>query len=175
MVNYKINKNIFDSNADALVVPVNTKGYLGKGLALEFKKRYKNLEIIYKKICASGKFNAGCIEIINVAQVNNIQQELNLDDCQNLHSYHKLHNFNYIIFFATKDHWRYPSRIEWIKKGLEQLKFDYLKYDIKSIAMPQIGCGLGRLNWEEVKKLIEENFNDIDLIVDVYVNKNNEK
>lgn len=175
MVNYIINKNIFDSDADALVVPVNTKGYLGKGLALEFKKRYKYLEIIYKNICASGKFNAGCIEIINLAQFNNPQEELNLVDSKYSLSYNKSHKFNYIIFFATKNHWRYASRIEWIKKGLEHLKFEYQKYSIKSIAMPQIGCGLGKLNWEDVKKLIEEYFSDIDIVINVYVNNRCEK
>ena len=32
--------NIFDSKCDALVCPVNCMGVMGRGLALEFKKRY---------------------------------------------------------------------------------------------------------------------------------------
>ena len=35
--------------------------------------------------------------------------------------------------------------------------------DIHKVAMPRIGCGLDRQDWTEVKKLIEEVFDDADI------------
>jgi hypothetical protein len=38
-----------------------------------------------------------------------------------------------------------------------------VELDITKIAMPHIGCGLDRLNWDMVKDLIEEIFYDTDI------------
>jgi len=41
--------------------------------------------------------------------------------------------------------------------------------DIKRVAMPLIGCGLDKLDWEQVKESIEEVFDDMDIEITVYV------
>lgn len=38
-----------------------------------------------------------------------------------------------------------------------------------AVAMPKIGCGLDRLNWNDVEKAIEETFCDIDFILTIVV------
>ncbi|HOK10090.1 MAG TPA: macro domain-containing protein [Candidatus Hydrogenedens sp.] len=75
-----------------------------------------------------------------------------------------------IILFPTKIHWRGSSKIEWIEDGLIYLKEHYKEWGINSVAMPQIGCGLGGLPWEKVKKCIEKYFLNDPLIIELYIN-----
>lgn len=49
------NGDIFESKCEAIVNTVNTKGVMGKGLALEFKKRFPQNFIAYKKACTENK------------------------------------------------------------------------------------------------------------------------
>ena len=40
---------------------------------------------------------------------------------------------------------------------------------VKNIAMPKIGCGLDRLEWNNVRKLIIDTFSDTAITIDVYL------
>src|SRR6185436_21102554 len=69
-----------------------------------------------------------------------------------------LKNPRFVINFPTKRHWKGKSRIEDIQIGLESLVREVRQRNIKSIAIPPLGCGLGGLDWNEVRPLIEESF-----------------
>lgn len=125
--------NILEAQVDALVNPINTVGIMGKGLALQFKTSYPEMFVEYKKQCNKGRIKVGNVYIYET----------------------KLAIPRYIINFPTKEHWKNPSKIEYIIEGLNSLYWVLLKYPIKSIAIPPLGCGLGGLDWEEVKGLIE--------------------
>lgn len=68
----------------------------------------------------------------------------------------------YLINFPTKDHWRSNSKLEFIHDGLDDLVEQLKKLDIKSVAIPPLGCGNGGLDWAEVKPLIEEKLNPVE-------------
>jgi O-acetyl-ADP-ribose deacetylase (regulator of RNase III) len=70
-------------------------------------------------------------------------------------------NPKYVINFPTKRHWRGQSRIEDITEGLKDLVSVARSREIKSIALPPLGCGLGGLDWQVVRSLIEEAFKDL--------------
>jgi O-acetyl-ADP-ribose deacetylase (regulator of RNase III) len=74
-----------------------------------------------------------------------------------------------MIMFPTKDHWKGKSQIEWIERGLAAVKEQYQAWGLRSIAMPQVGCGLGGLRWDQVQPLIEQYLGDEPLEVEVYV------
>jgi hypothetical protein len=61
----------------------------------------------------------------------------------------------WIVNFPTKQHWKGKSRIEWIKAGLDDLVEVINTKRIQSIAIPPLGCGLGGLDWNDVRPLIE--------------------
>ena len=61
----------------------------------------------------------------------------------------------WIVNFPTKQHWRNPSRIEWIEVGLYNLKDFIIQNHVRSIALPPLGSGNGGLDWQEVRPLIE--------------------
>jgi uncharacterized phage-associated protein len=63
---------------------------------------------------------------------------------------------------------RNPSKIEWIKDGLADLKRFIIENNVKSIALPPLGSGNGGLYWADVRPLIEEtlaSLGDVDVTV----------
>jgi O-acetyl-ADP-ribose deacetylase (regulator of RNase III) len=70
----------------------------------------------------------------------------------------QLANPRWVINFPTKRHWRGNSRIEDIDAGLAALVADVRRLGIKSIAVPPLGCGLGGLDWSQVRPRIERAF-----------------
>ena len=138
--------NIFNSSCEFLVNPVNCVGVMGKGLALEFKNKYPLNFEIYKKVCDNASFNIGNLLIVPVDN-------------------------KFIVNFPTKKHWRNKSDLEFIKIGLEELKVAIKDFNIKSIALPKLGCGLGGLDWNEVFDLIKDFHNSIgdNVLVQVFI------
>ncbi len=135
-------RSIFDSQAQALVNPVNCVGVMGRGLAKDFAIRYPDMLASYIAKCAAG-FKPG---------------ELHVWQSQSLT----------IINFPTKIHWRDPSKIEYIVQGLDSLLDLCQKWNFQSIAIPALGCGLGQLHWPAVKTLILDRFMGTDIVVDLY-------
>ena len=138
--------DIFKSEAEVLVNPVNCVGIAGKGLALTFKEKYPQNFQEYQKACAQGLVKIGTL---TRWPTNEFQT-------------------NFIISFPTKKHWRENSKYEYIEAGLETLKSHILESGLQSIAIPALGCGLGGLSWPRVKQQIESNLGDligVDIIV----------
>ena len=137
--------NILDATEEAIVIPVNCVGVAGAGLALQCKEKYPWWYTNYHHWCQSGKSGIG-----------------------KLTDYLLMGTPRWIISFPTKKHWRNPSHICYIMCGLEALvDFVELK-NIKSVAVPWLGCGLGGLNKGEVRKLFEKYFVDSDVEYVVY-------
>src|ERR1700733_246784 len=60
-----------------------------------------------------------------------------------------------IINFPTKGHWRSRSRLKDIKGGLAALVEEVRNRNIRSIAVPPLGCGNDGLEWNDVRPVIE--------------------
>ncbi len=118
-------ENIMDSSAEALVNTVNTVGVMGKGIALQFKQAFPHNFNVYRQACGNGAFNTGQILAVK-------DSELLLGE-------------RLIINFPTKQHWKMPSRYEYVESGLIAL-VSYLKENrVRSLALPALGCGNGGL------------------------------
>jgi O-acetyl-ADP-ribose deacetylase (regulator of RNase III) len=147
MIRY-ITGNIMDSSAEGLVNTVNTVGVMGKGIALQFKQAFPHSFNAYKQACMNGQLTTG--KILAVKDSELIMGE------------------RLIINFPTKQHWRMPSRYEYVDSGLSAL-VAYLKdHPLKSLAMPALGCGNGGLEWLKVKLLIEQHLAGLDMAIWVY-------
>lgn len=140
--------NMMTSAAEALVNTVNTVGVMGKGIALQFKEEFPANFATYKIACSTGTLVPGKLLITREANNAGIEKT--------------------IINFPTKLHWRNPSKYEYIKDGLVELADVLQKNNIKSIAIPPLGCGNGGLNWETVKKMIVEALENIDSEIYIY-------
>jgi O-acetyl-ADP-ribose deacetylase (regulator of RNase III) len=139
--------DIFASGADAIVIPTNAVGTQGAGLAKQAAQRWPSWSREYRRVCKSalGVVPGGVWPYRVVAR--------------------------WLLAFATKDHWRNPSQIEWIEHGLMMLDYvvtNDLDPAPKSIAIPALGCGYGGLAWEDVRPLIEraaERMPGVDVLV----------
>jgi len=143
-----ITGNILESNAEALINTVNTVGVMGKGIALQFKKAFHKNFKEYVDACKRKEINIGKLFVVK-------DSNLNAGD-------------KIIINFPTKKDWRKPSEYSYIKAGLDDLILVIKKYNIKSVAIPPLGSGNGGLDWNEVKKLIEQKLSNIEVDIIVY-------
>ena len=124
--------DIFESEAEVLVNPVNCKGVMGKGLALQFKNRFPQIYETYHRDCGKGALKAGF--------------------CYFYHHY----NGKVVACLTTKDDWREMSKLNWVKSGIRQLRALMEDGHFTSVAIPQVGCGLGGLDWNRVRPMILE-------------------
>lgn len=132
--------NLFNANVQAFVNTVNTVGVSGKGIAKAFKELFPENYEEYKKACERGEVVVGRIlPTLYMAVTDSI----------------------WIVNFPTKQHWVNPSKIEWIEEGLKDLKNFIIENKIESIAIPPLGCGNGKLDWNKVKPLIEDILGDL--------------
>lgn len=139
------NGDIFNTKCEALVNPVNTKGVMGKGLALAFKNKYPAHFENYKRACQSGEMTTD--KVLAYQEINGPM----------------------IICLATKTDWRDSSKIEYVSAGLDDLANQIKALGVRSIAIPKLGCGLGGLDWNRVRPLIVEKMSAIDGInVEIY-------
>jgi O-acetyl-ADP-ribose deacetylase (regulator of RNase III) len=139
MIEYKTG-NIIEADAEALVNSVNCVGVMGRGISLQFKKAWPENFKAYVRACRRGEVQPGKIFVFETGSPTNPR---------------------YIINFPTKRHWRGKSRIEDIEAGLRALVDEIQRRGIRSIAIPPLGCGLGGLDWREVRVLIEQALGDL--------------
>jgi O-acetyl-ADP-ribose deacetylase (regulator of RNase III) len=151
MIKYIAKGDIFESKCDAYVNPVNIFGVMGAGLAADFRHEFPENFKVYKTLSDKGETAIGKLITHKVTK----QENKNYDGVL-------------IINFPTKSSWKWASKLEYIEMGLQTLTTLIKENDVKSIAIPGLGCGEGRLNWEDVKPLIEkylntEDFKDIEI------------
>lgn len=139
--------NLLEDSAEAYVNTVNTVGVMGKGIALQFKQAFPDVFKQYAKDCKNGHVKVGEMHVVSTSSLTNPK---------------------YIINFPTKQHWRNPSKLDFIKDGLQDLQRVIKENDIKSIALPPLGCGNGGLDWSIVRPLIVAAFQDDDIDVHLY-------
>ncbi|WP_322906838.1 macro domain-containing protein [Paenibacillus campi] len=139
MIEYK-QGNLLQADLEALINTVNCVGVMGKGIALQFKQTFPENFKQYEKACKLGKVVIGEMFVVSLDSIVNPR---------------------YIINFPTKAHWKEKSKLSYIESGLENLIKTIKKYEIKSIAVPPLGCGNGGLDWKVVQPLIESAANQL--------------
>lgn len=139
--------NLLEARVEALVNTVNTVGVMGKGIALMFKERFDDNFRRYAAACKAKQVQTGKMFVTPV---------------------HELDGPRWIVNFPTKQHWRAPSRMEWVVDGLQDLRRFLIEQQVKSIAIPPLGAGNGGLEWAEVREQIERALGDLDIDILVF-------
>lgn len=139
--------NLLEAPVEALVNTVNTVGVMGKGIALMFKDRFSHNYQLYSAACKSKQVQTGKMFITEVNEIIGPR---------------------WIVNFPTKQHWRTPSRLEWIVEGLQDLRHFIIEQQVKSIAIPPLGAGNGGLEWPAVREQIERVLGDLDVEILVF-------
>lgn len=136
--------DLFESRAQTLVNTVNCVGVMGKGVAEQFAKRFPAMLDDYKRRCDGGSVRLG-----------------------EPYLYRDLSGVS-IVNFPTKGHWRSPSRLVDIERGLDYFVAHAAEWNITSMAMPPLGCGNGGLEWSEVSPLIYRKLHGLSIDVELY-------
>lgn len=136
--------NMFESRAQTLVNTVNCVGVMGKGIALDFKNKYPEMFKEYTQLCAQNRVKPGVpyyyTDLLGASVIN----------------------------FPTKDNWRSPSKLSYIKTGLEWFRNNYQELGITSVAFPPLGCGNGGLPWTVVGPLMYKMLSDLPIDIEIY-------
>lgn len=173
-------ENIFEMDVDMIINPVNCKGVSGAGLAKAFKEKFPVSQKRYESVCKQtmmvtdptgikrkvAAFRPGDIlhfidiniDRVRAATNNGNISSLEKEDLENL-----LLKRQHVVFFPTKNHWKNPSKYEYIESGMRSLA-NLLKKDdvsVSSVAIPALGCGLGGLDPETVSKIIIRELSDL--------------
>lgn len=140
--------DILASDCQTLVCPVNMVGAMGAGLALAMRNRYPGLYPEFKRVCSTGYLSPERLFIYNFSENKKI------------------------LCLPTKRHWKAPSKTLWIDKSLQTLARDWEELGITSLAMPPIGCGLGKLDYQkDVRGLIHLHLGPLDLEVSIFLGR----
>ena len=140
--------DILKDEAEAIVNTVNCVGVMGRGIALQFKNAWPENFKAYEAACTRKEVQPGRMFIFETGQLTTPR---------------------YIVNFPTKRHWRGNSRIEDIESGLFALASEIKARGIRSIAIPPLGSGLGGLDWDDVRPLIEKHLAPLaDVTVRIY-------
>lgn len=143
-----VDSPLFQSPARVLVNTVNTVGVMGKGVALEFKKRFPEMYRQYRDHCKARRLTVGKLWLYR-----------NPD--------------RWVLNFPTKAHWRSPSKTSYIRAGLEKFAATYQDRGIDSISFPLLGCGNGGLDFDtQVRPLMEGHLRALP--IPVYIHRRNE-
>ena len=137
--------DLFQSGAQTLTNAVNTVGVMGKGIALEFKKRFPKMYEDYLLRCEGGEVALGKPYLFKETMSE-----------------------KWILNFPTKEDWRNRSRLSSIQDGLAYLRDNIHEWGITSLAVPSLGCGLGGLEWTVVGPVIYRGLAQLDIPVELY-------
>lgn len=136
--------NIFDSNAQTLVNTVNCMGVMGKGLALQFKKRYPEMFLAYEKVCNDKLLDIGKLWIFKTKH-------------------------RWILNFPTKYDWRLPSSQSYLELGLEKFLATYKQRGITSIAFPLLGASNGGIEPQVSLQIMNRYLRKCEIPVTIYL------
>ncbi len=136
--------DMFKSSAQTLVNTVNCVGIMGKGIALEFKKRFPEMYADYAERCQTKQVKLGEPYLFKGEKLPRV------------------------LNFPTKDHWRSVSKLSDITNGLEYLLSHHKDWGITSLAVPPLGCGQGQLDWKVVGPTLFQYLNRMDIPVELY-------
>ena len=129
-------RDLFDVSEDYYLAHCISADFaLGAGIAKELNKRY-NMRTELNSIYGTSSIKDNLGKALLVGRTFNL---------------------------VTKErYWHKPTYAS-LRTTLVDMRMQVLSMQIKKLAMPLIGCGLDKLQWEKVKTLIEEIFSDDDL------------
>lgn len=138
--------DLFSYDGPVIGHGVNTAGVMGAGIAKEFKRRWPEMFKEYQHLCENGRLNPGEIFPYEVGPGNLV---LNL---------------------ATQDKPGKRARWNWISSAIQEAATVVPKIfaECQEFAIPRIGCGIGGLQWENVKQVIRSTTPPYDFTVVVY-------
>lgn len=169
--------DIFEVPSDMLVNPVNCKGVSGKGLALAFKRKFPICQAKYEEVCRRDMFTTDPTgrrrkvaafrpgDVLHFIDINVDKISGDIGSMAPEAIDELINQRQHIVFLPTKNHWKNPSKYEYVESGLKSLATLLTKEgleNVHTISIPALGCGLGSLDWGRVRELIHQNLGHLE-------------
>jgi hypothetical protein len=155
--------DMFFSGLQTLTVSVNCVGVMGKGLASRAKYQFPDVYVRYQDLCRQ--------KVLRLGRPYLYKREVSFDHelADQPQTLSNANSDTWFLLFPTKGHWREPADLAGIDEGLEWVQENSLKEGISSLAVPALGCGLGKLDWRQVGPLLCSRLRTLDIPVQVYL------
>lgn len=124
--------DLFTSTAPALGHGVNTKGVMGAGIAVEFRRRYPQMYDHYRETCRRGALQPG--------------DTLPWFDGPSR---------RFVFNMASQDKTGADAKLAWLESSLGESCATLAQFELTTLAVPRIGCGIGGLKWDDVLPVFE--------------------
>jgi O-acetyl-ADP-ribose deacetylase (regulator of RNase III) len=135
--------NIFTTKCDVIVNTVNCVGVMGAGIAYEFRLRHPDMFEKYQTLCIKKELDIGKLWIYTT-------------------------NERKILNFPTKYDWKYPSKEEYLNKGLQKFVETYQQRGITSIAFPLLGAQKGGLSSKRALSIMEQYLKGCNIDIEIW-------
>lgn len=135
--------NVFTTRCQTIVNTVNCVGVMGAGIALECRLRYPAMYQQYASLCKEGKIDIGTLWI------------------------YKAHE-RWVLNFPTKQHWKYPTKEEYLHAGLAKFMSTYEARGVESIAFPVLGAHNGGLEPARSIEIMKSYLRACSIRVEIY-------
>lgn len=155
--------DMFFSRMHTVTISVNCVGIMGKGLASRAKYQFPDVYVTYQDVCRKHKLQMGKPYLYKRESSSDYQLA---DEPSTLSS---ANSETWFLLFATKQHWKERADIYGIEKGLQWLRDNCKRENIKSLAIPALGCGLGRLEWRQVGPLLCKYLISLEIPIQIYL------
>ncbi len=142
--------NLFNSQCQTLVNTVNCQGFMGAGIALEFKFRHPNMFRRYVDLCNNRQLDIGKLWLYKPNPP------------------HDVIDHRWVLNFPTKRHWRLPSKRKYLEEGLANFVRTYRERGIRSVAFPLLGAANGRFDEDESEEIMQRYLTQCDIPVEIY-------
>jgi O-acetyl-ADP-ribose deacetylase (regulator of RNase III) len=130
-------------DADALAHGCNCAGAMGRGIAVEFKRRWPDMYEEYRRRCKAGTFTPGECFPWDIGG-------------------------RFVYNLGTQAHWRASAQLSFIERAVRGMLEHAAAHGIRRVAMPRIGAGLGGLSWMDVQKTIDAAADPFPVSIIVY-------
>lgn len=138
-----ITGNIFTSQCQTIVNTINCVGVMGAGLAFECRLRYPEMYEKYVQLCQENKIDIGLLWIYKSSD-------------------------RWVLNFPTKRDWKYPSKTEYLRLGLEKFVQTYQQKGIQSIAFPLLGADKGGIPKDVSLDIMMGYLDKADIDIEIY-------
>ncbi|XP_062871233.1 ADP-ribose glycohydrolase OARD1 isoform X1 [Trichomycterus rosablanca] len=131
-------------DTDALAHCISMDCKMGAGIAKIFKKKFKGVEELLEQKKEPGQCAV-----------------LKRDD-------------RFVYYLVTKEKYNHKPTYRTLKQSLEAMKDHCVKNGVSRLSIPRIGCGLDKLCWNKVSLMIQDVFQNTDVVITVYLLKTTE-
>lgn len=135
--------NLFELDSKyALAHCISQDCAMGAGIAVQFDEKFRGMKNYCKNVIENNHLSYPCV----IPYLNDNGTIFNL--------------------VTKKFYYNKPTDIA-ITKCIHEMATMCKQYDIKYLGIPKIGCGLDKLQWGKVREIINEEFKDLDIEIEV--------